>query len=93
MLESRGEVDFALKALSRQTGSELLAQHLDDNATTELIVFRHKHVRHPTVRELAFERVSASELVLELVAQMVGQEYPRDGTVLAKIPESFTLAR
>ena len=93
MLESRREVDLALKALRRQACSELLAQHLDHDATTEFVVFRHKHVRHPAVRQLAFERVCASELLLKLVAQMGGHKYSRDETVLAKIPQSFAPAR
>ncbi len=73
MLEPRGELDLALKALRAQTGGEVRMEHLEGHGALVLDVLGEVDRRHAPAPELAFEQVAVAEGLSEL-GRNVGQE-------------------
>src|SRR5262245_3009890 len=76
MLEPRGELDLALKALHAERLEQLRSRHLDDDGALECGFFRHEDAGHPSTAKLPVYAVRRAKPILESVPEFIALRLP-----------------
>ena len=70
MLQPRGELDLAAKAVGVQSSGEVGRQNLDHNLAAEVGVCRHEDTRHSPTAKLAVDLIDRAEYFLQLALKI-----------------------